>query len=56
MLNQRRLLNELKNINSNYNYDKDRDAFNKMAEFVPIGIEIDNAIAKTGLFIRRKKK
>ena len=52
----KRLLIEVDVIKKNYNYDNDRDAFNKIAEFVPIGIEIDNAIKSTGLFIKRKKR
>ena len=52
----KRFLDALFMVRQNYQYDCDRDAFNKMAEFAPVGIEIENAIRATGLIIKRKKK
>ncbi len=52
----RRLLDEIENVKTNYNYDKNSDALKKIAEFVPVGTEIDKAIQGTGLFNRRRRK
>ena len=50
-------VNELENIEKTYNITRAR-AFDKMAEFVPVGMEIEKAIHGTGLigFLRKKKK
>lgn len=53
------ILKGLENIKSNYpNIDSDARAFDKMAEFVPVGIEIEKAMTGTGLiyFFGRKRK
>jgi len=58
----KKVLIELENIQSNYDLERRSEAFDKMAEFVPVGIELEKAIMGTGLFnklstrIKKKKK
>jgi len=53
-----KVLIELNNIKATYNIDSDARAFEKLAEFAPIGMEIEkmrDRLVLADLFKKRKK-
>lgn len=44
------IIKEIDNIKKHYNFKKDSQAFEKMAEFVPIGIELEKMRERLVLF------